>query len=130
MPRTMASYLSRFEELGAQTAFAERQGYRTVRWSYSEIASMAYGFANELASREIHKGDRVMLWGANSAAWVAAFFGCASRGVIAVPMDDAASTEFALRVFKHVEAKLLVCSCDHSRPEMPALLLESMGGRQ
>ena len=43
---------------------------------------MAHGFSAELAARGIRKGDRVGLWGPNSAAWVAAFLGCAYRGVV------------------------------------------------
>src|SRR5215471_19519299 len=110
MALTLADYLARFESLGQDTGYAERQGYRTLRHSYRELACLAYGFAAELESRGIRKGDRVMLWGPNSAAWVAAFFGCAYRGVIAVPMDDSATEDFAFRVFHHVEPKLLVCS--------------------
>src|SRR5690242_9310807 len=114
MASTLADYLVRFESLGTETAYAERQGYRTVRYSYRRVAHMAYGFAAELEARCIHKGDRIMLWGANSAAWVAAFFGCAYRGVIAVPMDDAATPDFAERVFRHVGAKLLVRPREHA----------------
>ena len=130
MPRTIADYLTRFEELSGEIAFAQRQGYRTVRWSYGQIARMAYCFVGELARRGIRKGDRVMLWGPNSAAWVAAFFGCAYRGVIAVPMDHAAPAEFAMRVFKHVEARLLACSRDHSQAGIPVLLLENLNAHE
>ena len=66
-----------------------------------------------LEARGITKGDRVMLWGENSAQWVAAFFGCALGGVIVVPMDDGAAADFAMRVFQQVEAKLLVASRRH-----------------
>src|SRR5438105_4119561 len=126
MASTIAGYLARFEALGTEIAYAERQGYRTARFSYSHVARMAYGFAAELAAKGIHKGDRVVLWGPNSAAWVAAFFGCAYQGVIAVPMDDAASPDFALRVFQQVEAKLLVCSRDHAQSGLAMVFLEDM----
>ncbi len=43
-----------------------------------------------------------MLWGENSAEWVATFFGCALAGVIVVPMDDKATPDFAQRVFQQV----------------------------
>src|SRR6266545_1936116 len=101
MLSTISGYLVTFEDLGRETAFAERQGYRAARHSYRDVARMAYGFAAELAARRIRKGDRVVLWGPNSAAWVAAFFGCAYGGVIVVPMDEAASPNFALRVFQN-----------------------------
>jgi len=130
MASTLAGYLARFESLGHETAYAERRGYRTIRHSYRDIAQSTYGFAAELEARGIRKGDRVMLWGANSAAWVAAFFACAYRGVVAVPMDDAASPDFALRVFQHVGAKLLVCSRERAGQDLPSFLLEESQPRE
>jgi long-chain acyl-CoA synthetase len=126
MRTSIADYLLEFELLGAEAAYAERRGYRTVRWTYRQIAETAYRFARELTARQIRKGDRVLLWGPSSAAWVAAFFGCAHRGVIAVPMDHAASPDFALRVFQQVNARLLVCSRDHAQPGLPILFLEEL----
>jgi long-chain acyl-CoA synthetase len=121
---SVADYLLDFERLGTEQAYAERSGYRVARHTYSNVAAAAFRFARELNARQIRKGDRVMLWGPNSAAWVAAFLGCANRGVIAVPMDHAASPDFALRVFRQVDARLLVCSRDHAQPGLPMLLLE------
>jgi long-chain acyl-CoA synthetase len=94
-------------------AFRQRRGYRTESFTYGEILGLAYGFASQLESRGIAKGDRVMLWGENSAQWVAAFFGCVLRGVIVVPMDDTSAPDFAMRVFQQVDAKLLVGSSRH-----------------
>ena len=74
---------------------------------------MAFAFAHDLRARGVAIGERVMLWGENSAQWVAAFFGCALSGVVVVPMDDGASADFALRVCQRVEAKLLVASQDN-----------------
>ena len=121
---SIADYLPDFVRLGPETAFAEPSGYRVVRLSYGELAGSAYRFARELTVRKIRKGDRVVLWGPNSADWVAAFFGCAHRGVIVVPMDYAASTDFALRVFQQVQARLLLCSRDHALPGLPSLFFE------
>ena len=73
-------------------------------FTYGDIVRLATGFAAGLEQRGIVKGQRVMLWGENSAQWVAAFFGCALRGVVVVPMDDAASPDFASRVFAQVRA--------------------------
>jgi long-chain acyl-CoA synthetase len=121
---SVADYLPDFERLGTEQAYAERHGYRLHREAYASIAATASRFARELNARQIRKGERVMLWGPNSAAWVAAFLGCANRGVIAVPMDHAASPEFALRVFHQVTGRLLICSRDHAQPGLPTLFLE------
>ena len=126
MRTSVADYLADFQRLGKEQAYAQRVGYRLVRWTYAEVAALAFRFARELTARGIRKGDRVVIWGPNSAAWVAAFFGCANRGVIAVPMDDAASPDFVVRVFQQVLAKLLVCSGGHAQPELPSLFFEEM----
>ena len=126
MRTSLGEYLLDFERLSREQAYAERSGYRMTRRSYHEVAETAFRFARELTARGIRKGDRVMLWGPNSAAWVAAFFGCANRGVIAVPMDHAASPDFALRVFQQVNARLLMCTRDHAQPGLPTLFLEDL----
>src|SRR6266496_5264278 len=122
MPSGMTDYLAVLHNLGDEIAYAQREGYRMVRYSYRDVARMAYGFSAELAARGIRKGDRVGWWCPNSAEWVAAFWGCAYRGVIAVPMDEAASPDFATRVFQHVDAKLLASSRDHTQRGLPTFV--------
>src|SRR5262249_18312824 len=92
---------------------------------------MAWDFARGLEERGIAKGDRGMLWGENSAEWVAAFFGCTLRGVVVVPMDEAASADFALRVYRQVKAKLIVTSGAHLEnwpAELDSLLFDEVRG--
>ncbi len=122
----LVDYLDDFLRRGRECAYVQRRGYRTERWTYRRIAETAFQFARELEARGIAKGERVLLWGPNSAQWVAAFFGCALRGVIVVPIDDVSTTEFALRVHQQVSARLLVCSREHRQPAIPALLLEQL----
>ncbi len=122
MPRrSVAEFLDHFVRLGTDVAYSGRVGYRTFRWTYRDVASLAFQFARELDARCLAKGDRILLWGPNSAEWVSAFFGCALRGVIAVPMDDAAAPDFAARVSQQVKAKLLVCAREHAQPHEAAL---------
>ena len=91
---------------------------------------MAFGVSRELETRGIAKGDRVMLWGANSAEWVAAFFGCVLSGVVVVPMDDGSAPDFAMRVSHKVSAKLLIASRTHqsecAESAVPSLSLEDL----
>ena len=129
MPRaSILEYLENFYRHGRETAYAQRRGYRMQRWSYRQVADMAAQFARELEARSIGKGDRVLLWGENSAQWVAVFFGCLLRGAAVVPMDRIAAPEFAQRVAHEVTAKLVLCSAD-LRSHFPAtatLDLESL----
>ena len=115
-------FLEHFRAHEWECAYRQRRGYRTEAFSYGEILSMAYGFAGELQSRGIAKGDRLMLWGENSAEWVAVFFGCALSGVAVIPMDDSASADFAMRVSKQVGAKLLVVSRQHEQSSATSLI--------
>ncbi len=124
--RSLFDYLDHFLQRGHDTAYVQHRGYRTVRWSYRQVANLAFQFANELDARRIAKGDRILLWGPNSAEWVAVFLGCALRGAVVVPMDDVATPDFALRVHEQVGAKLLVCSGQHAQPSIPMLTFETL----
>jgi len=86
----------------------DHRGNRRYRTTYGELAEVAGRFAAELERHSIVAGDRVVLWGENSAEWIGVFFGCLLRGVIVVPLDAAGSSEFAGRVVKDVSAKLIV----------------------
>jgi long-chain acyl-CoA synthetase len=121
---SIVEFLDHFLQWGPETAYVQRRGYRSVRWSYRQIAETAFRFARELEARQIGKGERILIWGPNSAEWVAAFFGCALRGAVVVPMDDVATPDFALRVHQQVGAQLLVCSREHVRQSIPTVALE------
>jgi long-chain acyl-CoA synthetase len=106
------------------------RGVRRHATRYAELATLAGRFAAELDLRGIVAGDRVVLWGDNSAEWIAAFFGCLLRGVLAVPLDAAGSAEFAVRVIADVSPKLILA--DTARlPLLPAgtpqISLEELG---
>jgi long-chain acyl-CoA synthetase len=129
MKRTSVSeWLDDFVAHGSECAYVQRRGYRTERWSYRKVAETAFQFAREIETRGIAKRDRVLIWGVNSAEWVAVFFGCALRGVVAVPMDAAATVDFVRRVSTEVGAKLAVCSQNHSAigSDLPVLALEEL----
>jgi len=129
MPKTLAEYpqlqLARRHEF----AYVHRRGFRTIRWTYGQLAVLAFRFARELEARGIGKGDRVLLWGDNCAEWVGTFFGCMLRGAVAVPMDRVAAPDFAERVMSDVDAKLIVCASAltiHAATR-PYLELENLG---
>ncbi len=84
------------------------QGNRRRVTSYGELARLSGRFAALLVERGIRPGDRVLVWGENSAEWMAAFHGCMLRGVLAVPLDAMGTAEFAARVAADVGPKLAV----------------------
>jgi long-chain acyl-CoA synthetase len=122
----LTSLVEDFRRHAAETAVVAHRGNRRYRTTYGELANIAGRFAAELQRLGVAPGERVVLWGENSAEWIGVFFGCLMRGVIVVPLDATGSSEFADRVMKDVLPKLLVG--DRSllgslRTEVPQLLL-------
>src|SRR6267154_6753468 len=120
MPQTLAEYPQLHLARRNEIAYVHRRGFRTLRWTYGQVAKLAFRFARELENQGIGKDDRVLLWGDNCAEWVGAFFGCMLRGAVAVPMDRIAAPDFAQRVASDVDAKLIVCA---------GALVQPSGGR-
>ncbi|MFL6253854.1 MAG: AMP-binding protein, partial [Pyrinomonadaceae bacterium] len=112
MRSTINSYLEDYLRRGEETAFAHRRGLRLVRWSYRRVAETAYRFARELEARGINKGERVLVWAANGPEWVAAFFGCALRGAVLVPLDVESAPDFVARVQAQTRARLVLYSTE------------------
>src|ERR1700744_3222702 len=108
MPRAnLNSLLGEFAKYAKDVAIVQRRGYRHESWSYENLAEGAKVCARLLKEHGVRTGDRVILWGPNSFEWVAAFWGCLLRGAVAVPLDDRATVEFAARVARETNAKLV-----------------------
>jgi long-chain acyl-CoA synthetase len=110
---TLASLVADFARHGKDVAVVSRSGLRRQVTTYAGLCQITGRFAAELERRGISKGDRVVLWGDNSAQWIAAFFGCVLRGVVAVPIDTGSSTDFAEKVLRDVQPRLVCGSKDH-----------------
>ncbi len=108
MRETLASLVEDWRRCGPEIAVVVHRGNRRHRTSYGSLATLAGRFAAELKRRGIDAGDRVVLWGENSPEWMAAFFGCLLRGVLAVPLDAAGSVGFAERVIADTAPRLVV----------------------
>jgi long-chain acyl-CoA synthetase len=104
---SLLNFVRNYAAHGGQVAVRQRRGYRMESWTYQQIGERANRVARELERRGIAKGDAVLLWGENSAEWISAFLGCVVRGAVVVPIDHASPAEFANRVAKEVDAKLI-----------------------
>jgi long-chain acyl-CoA synthetase len=104
----LATLIDDFRRFGDEIAVVRYQGNRRRVSTYGELARLAGRFAALLERRGIVAGDRVLLWAENSVEWMAAFYGCMLRGVLAVPLDSSGSAEFAARVAADVEPRLAV----------------------
>ena len=108
MREHLVTLLADFRKHEREIAIVRYQGVRRRVTTYGKLARMSGRFAALLEDRSIGMGDRVLIWGENSAEWVAAFYGCMLRGVIAVPLDAFGSAEFAARVADDVKPKMAV----------------------
>lgn len=107
-------FLDQFERWETEPAYVFPRGYRHERWSYQHVTHVAHQFARELSARNIVKGDAVLIWSSNCAEWVAVFLACAISGVIAVPVDDASTEDFARRISQQVRTKFVLCPRDRA----------------
>jgi len=118
--QSLLEYFQPDSRPASEIAFVWRDGYRTIRLPYGNFLFAARQFAGELDRRGIRKGDRVLLWGENSGAWVAAFLGCVMRGAIAVPMDMSSEKGFVRRVVGLAGVKLAIVARPLQSPLEPA----------
>ena len=118
MPRkNLLSLFADFVHFGGDVAVIQRRGYRREKLTYTELYASALFWSSALAGRGVLPGDRVLLWGPNSAEWVACFWGILLRGAVVVPMDSAASPDFVQRAIKDAGVKLIMR--DRQRMELP-----------
>jgi long-chain acyl-CoA synthetase len=104
----LATLVADFRRYDEQLAVVTHRGNRRFSSNYGDLARLCGRCAHAFDQLGLKPGDRVLLWGSNSVEWVAAFFGCVLRGIVAVPLDAAGSLEFAQRVVAEVQPGLLV----------------------
>ncbi len=104
----LATLVADFRRNGLQLAAVTHRGVRRFPCNYAQLAELSARCAQAYDLAGLQPGDRVLLWGNNCAEWMAAFFGCAMKGIVAVPLDAAGSLEFARRVTAEVQPRLLL----------------------
>jgi long-chain acyl-CoA synthetase len=87
-------------------------GFRSRAYSYGEVVRASRGFAARLHELGVRKGDKVIFWSENRPEWIVAFWGCLLRGLVVVPIDYRASSDFLARVARLVAAKLVLIGQD------------------
>jgi len=118
MPRkNLLSLFAEFSRFGGDVAVVQRRGYRREKLTYTGLYANALLWSRALAGRGVAPGDRVLLWGPNSAEWVACYWGILLRGAVVVPMDAAASPDFVERAVKDAGVKLILR--DRQQTELP-----------
>jgi long-chain acyl-CoA synthetase len=126
----LLSLFDEFARFSRGVAIVQRRGYRREAWTYQRLAGDAVLRALQLKEHGVQTGEHVLLWGPNSAEWVAAFWGCLLRGVVAVPLDDSSTRDFASRVAADAAIKLALISRSKPpfTPAVSTLFLEDSPG--
>jgi len=93
-------------------------GYRGWTYTYRDVVVSAKAFSLKLRAENFKKGDKVIFWSENRAEWVITFWGCLLTGVVVVPIDYQASSDFLLRVQQIVKARLILIGEEVSLPSM------------
>ena len=109
-----------FRDLSATRGefLAYDDGYRHRTYTYEQVGRAARGFAARLATSGLRKGDKVIFWGENRPEWIACYWGCLIAGIIVVPIDYRSSAEFAAKVSRLVDARIVLLGSDI--PDLPA----------
>src|SRR5208337_4708024 len=126
----LLSLFDEFARFSSGVALVQQHGYRRETWTYQKLLGMAVHRARQLKECGVCANDRVLLWGPNSAEWVAAFWGCLLRGAVAVPLDDSSPLAFASRVAADAGIKFAFASRSkpHLAPAIPTFFLEDLPG--
>ena len=85
----------------------------TTRLSYPELLSWCDRLASGLARRGAGRGDRIAILGANSAAYLAAYFGVPAAGYVLVPLNARLADAELLKVVQDCEPAILVADPAH-----------------
>src|SRR3990170_2650875 len=83
-----------------------------VTWTAAELWRRSEACAAALESRGVARGDHVGLLLENSADFVAAFFGIARLGAVAVTVNTALRSDGLAYVLRHSDARLLIVEQD------------------
>jgi long-chain acyl-CoA synthetase len=129
MPRrNLLTLFDDFARFAGDAAVVQTRGYRRVKLTYAELTARSLFWSDALAGREIGPGDCVLLWGPNSAEWVACFWGILLRGAVVVPMDSAASLDFVQRAIKDAAVKLILRDRQLTAPagSPPSLIINDL----
>jgi long-chain acyl-CoA synthetase len=103
------------------------QGARTV--TFADHAAMVDRIARRLRTEDVRRGDRVGIYAANSAEWVATFFAALSLGAVVVPCNGWWSAEEMSHACHMVEPTVLVCDAkriDRSPPGRRTIVMETL----
>jgi acyl-CoA synthetase (AMP-forming)/AMP-acid ligase II len=94
---------ARATDLGARDAVVDGD----VHLSFADVEQQMLAVARSLLATGIEPGDRVAIWAANSAAWIAAALGVLACRAWLVPLNTRFVASEAAAILERVDARLL-----------------------
>lgn len=114
---TLHDLIDSFSSRHARPALGLRNEFGLRKWSYAhlhdEIHAYALHFQDEFG---LKAGNHLVLWGANSPEWVAAFLGATLIGVVVVPADADATADYVDYLCTKTQAVLIVHGASQTPP--------------
>ncbi len=92
---------------GDDARLAIVSGHESV--TYQQFYAAVAGFAAHLQQMGLVKGDRVALWGYNSANWLVAYFAIVRAGGVAVLVNYSMGVDDVADLLRGVHARFVVC---------------------
>ena len=126
--QTLAEIVKSFLERPDREAIRYFTGFRIFRYSYGELHNLACRCVALFREMKIAKGDRILVWAANSPEWAVIYCACVLSGVVLVPIDARNTPEFVQKIVEETEAKLLIRTQfkKESNLSTPTFIIESL----
>lgn len=112
--------------LGAAEAVVDGE----VRLGYARLDAAVSEAACAFLAAGVVKGDRIAVWGPNSARWIVAALGIQRAGGVLVPLNTRFQAAEGRYILAKSRARLLCTTGDFLGRDYPAGLAESAGGGQ
>jgi len=88
--------------------------------TYSELAALANRAGNALCAQGVSHGDRVLIAQPDSAEFIAAFFGAAKIGAVAVPVNPFARSSDYIHYLENSEPQVAIVHAESLAEFLPA----------
>jgi long-chain acyl-CoA synthetase len=107
-PESELTY-TRFDRMSEQFPSCPAVIYLGERFSYRRLRALSDRFAGALAAMGVGKGDRVMIYIANSIQWVIAFLGIQKIGAVVVPVSPIYTSHEIAYMIEDAGVETVVC---------------------
>ncbi|BCL79521.1 AMP-binding protein [Ktedonobacteria bacterium brp13] len=103
----LGQFLSEYaQQHHERIAYEMKRGFRTEKFSFADVYSLALKTATFLKNCSLKKGDTIAIWSPNMPEYPILYFGCWLLGVVAVPIDVRTTEETLQRFVAKAECKL------------------------